>query len=184
MPDMSTTGLTASFWEDIRDNTRQASADAIPEQMLEERLKASNVEIMTLQQKHALLKALAEREVEARKSDMNGNPDVTRRQLHLIGMLQSEEGDEVGSAATWHRLLYYNHPSHPNLSALYNLACSFEEQEKYVEAEALMRALVPLLQWKIGEHSPQAFGCMKLLAKCIFKQGRKSEASEALHVTR
>lgn len=172
-----------AFWVGIHDNIHGAFVEAVPEQTLENTLHTDDVELWTLEQKHGHLKSLVERELEARRRN-GDNSDSVGRQVHVIGMLQSELGDYSASQATWHHLLVNNHPSRPNLSALYNLAYSFEEQQKHVEAEGMLRAITPLLQWKIGEASPQVLGCIRMLARCIYNQGRADEAKETLELAR
>ena len=77
----------------------------------------------------------------------------------------------------------YDHGSDglKNMSALHSLSWLLEDRGRYPEAEAAARDVLP---W-IREHqvlgspdSPQALGCMRILVKSIWKQGRHVEAEE------
>ena len=173
---------TESFWTGIHENIHRAFDKASLEQALEVSLQSKNAGFSTVEQKYAHLKMLAERELGLRRQ--NNNSESIQLLNHLIGMLQLERGDYSSAEDTWLQKLISNHPSRPDLAALYNLAFTYEEQGRYREAEPLLRALGPLLQWKIGEASPQVLGCVRRLATCVFKQGRQDEAKDILSYAR
>ena len=169
---------TTSFWNGIGDNMRRAINDAIPEaeQTLEISVAATDFEPKTIEEKHDLIRKLAEKELQARNGSTE--KDTTRKLTHLIAMLDPE------SVAAWHRLLQNDDVSRPNLAALFNLAYAYSEEGRYLESEALIRALIPLLQKEIRTDAPQVLGGIRMLAACVFKQGRKEEASQVLDVAR
>lgn len=173
-------GTKEAFWEGIHANIHNAVNDAILEQALKESLQSDDTAFSNVEQKYAHLKTLAERELEGRRENST-SPESIRSLNHLIGMLQLEMGDYSSAEDIWYQKLIANQPSRPDLAALYYLAFTYEEQGQYREAEALHRALAPLLQWKIGEASPQVLECTRKLATCVFKQGRKDEAKDILH---
>ena len=79
------------------------------------------------------------------------------------------------------REMYENGPEgKKNMSALHQLSGIMEETGRYAEAERLAREVLPWLQGNemLGRDSPQALGCMRCLAKSVWKQGRYSEAVE------
>ena len=178
MAESAAPSLATSFWEGVGNNIRGAFNDAIPEpdQTLAKGLTTSDSEVKTIEEKYALIRQLAETELEARKGSTE--QDGARKQRHLIAMLDFDKVE------TWHRLLQHNHPSRPNLSALFNLAFSFLEEGRYLECEGLTRALIPLLESKIRIDAPQVLGAVRMLALCVSKQGRKEEASDILDVAR
>jgi hypothetical protein len=91
--------MITSFWEGVGDNMRSAFNDAIPEgeQMLQKRLATNDSEVKTIEENHALIRKVAEQELEARKGSTE--KDATRKLVHLIAMVDPE------SVAAWHRLL-------------------------------------------------------------------------------
>ena len=173
-----TSSLTASFWDGVGDNMRRAFNDAIPEpeQTLQNTLAGGDSGPETIEEKHAVIREIAEKELQARDGSIE--KDAARKLTHLIAMVDPE------SVAAWHRLLQNNDVSRPNLAALFNLAWAFFEEGRYLECEALIRTLVPLLQKEISTADPRVLGGIRMLAGCVAQQGRKEEASDILDVAR
>ena len=110
-----------------------------------------------------------------------GNPvEVRTRMLHTLGLLQSELGDHPACEKIWRELAPGRVPTQPDLAAISNLAMCLNAQEKYPEAEPLLRTLTPLIQLKIGENSPQALSCYRMLAENLKGQGRSKDAQSLL----
>ena len=168
--------MIESFWDGF--NMRSAFNNVIPEgeQKLQECLATNDSEVKTIEEKSALIKKVAEKELEARKGSTE--KDATRKLVHLIAMVDPEQ------VAAWQRLLQNNDVSRPNLAALYNLAGAYLDERRYLECEGQIRAMIPLLQKEISTDSPQVLGGIRMLAACVAKQGRKEEASEVLDVAR
>lgn len=175
---------TSTFWDGIHENVHQAFLDALPDQVLDQSLQEAKIVPTSTEAKYVHLKALAEEHLAAKSGKVSQDSKEIIRLTHLVGMLQGEVSDFQGAAATWQQLLMNQHPSRPNLAALYNLSGTLEQQGRYMEAEWMLRAVVPLLQLKIAENSPQAIGGVRNLARCISKQGRKAEAKEVVKVAR
>ena len=79
------------------------------------------------------------------------------------------------------REIYENGPNGTkNMSALHQLSWVLEEAGKHAEAEAAAREVLPWVQGlpMLGNDSPQALGCMRVLVQSIWKQGRYAEARE------
>lgn len=184
MMETANTKPTSRFWDGIDESIHQAFIEVIPEMTLENSLRDGINNPTTVGERHAHLRSLIEQELENLGAKESLPSHEATLLLHLLGMLQMQDNEHDQAATTWHRLLHNNHPSRPNLSALYNLATVLEQQKQYREAESLLRALIPLLQVKIAEDSPQAIGSVMRLTSCVSKQGRKAEAREILDVAR
>ena len=69
-----------------------------------------------------------------------------------------------------------------NLSALFNLSSVVESRGEYPEAEEMAREVLPWMQSHelLGNDSPQALKCKRILIQAIWKQGRYSEARKLI----
>lgn len=88
-------------------------------------------------------------------------------------------GDLEAAERIGYQLYEHGLDGSKDLSALHALSSLWEEMGKYSEAEAAARVVLPWLQAHptLGDaNSPQALGSMKLLVKCLWKQGRHAEA--------
>jgi tetratricopeptide (TPR) repeat protein len=77
------------------------------------------------------------------------------------------------------RELYENGPNGTkNMTALHNLSGLLEKRGRYAEAETAALEVLPWMQSQkmLGGDSPQALGCMRVLVKSTWKQGRYEEA--------
>jgi Tetratricopeptide repeat len=66
------------------------------------------------------------------------------------------------------------------LAARHNLALTLSKDGQYVEAEEILRRLLPIERGEIGSSSPQALGCLRNLIEVLAAQGKGEEARELL----
>src|SRR5271170_691383 len=79
------------------------------------------------------------------------------------------------------REVYENGPDGTkSMSALHQLSGLVEVMGRYGEAECMAREVLPWMQGHemLGRDSPQALGCMRCLARSVWKQERYEEAAE------
>lgn len=171
-----------AFWDGIHESIHSAFIDAFSEEVLNQSLTKREMSSASPNEKYSRLKALTEQELTTLGDGVAQDSHRVQMLTHLKGMLQGEESDYQGATATWHQLVINQHPSRPNLAALFNLAGVLEQQHRYMESEWILRTLVPLLQLKIADDSPQAIGGVRNLARCVSKQGRKAEAKDIVEV--
>ncbi|KAK4542347.1 hypothetical protein LTR36_006803 [Oleoguttula mirabilis] len=87
------------------------------------------------------------------------------------------------AAETLTREWYDNGPTKggKDMSALLALSGLLEEMDRHTEAEAAAREFLPWIQGHAllgSRESPQALGCMRLLATSVWKQSRCGEAED------
>jgi hypothetical protein len=176
--------MNSAFWTGVDESIRQPINEVIAKEKLEDSLRESNGNLITIDEKYSLLRTLVDQELDGRS--VKGVDESPRIKLlaHLQTMLQTTKSDLQQEATAWQLVLCQRSPSKPVYSALYNLAFVLEQQKKYLEAECLHRAMVPLLQLRIGDDSPQAIGSFRRLASCVAHQGRTTEAVEILNTAR
>jgi hypothetical protein len=176
--------MDSTFWTGIDESIRQPINEIIPKEKFENSLRESTGNLTTIEEKYSLLSTLVDQELNGRS--VKGADESPRVKLlaHLQTMLQTTKSELQQEAIAWQLVLCQRSPSKPVYSALYNLAFVLEQQKKFMEAECLHRAMVPLLQLRIGNESPQAIGSFRRLASCVAHQGRKTEAVEILNAAR
>lgn len=67
-----------------------------------------------------------------------------------------------------------------NLKSQHYLSFVLEERGYFAEAEKIALSLKPRIDKELGEDSPQAVGCRKIVARAVWKLGRKEEARELI----
>lgn len=67
-----------------------------------------------------------------------------------------------------------------SVKAQHYLSFVLEERGYYAEAEKIALSLKPRIDKELGEDSPQAIGCRKIIARAVWKQGRRVEARELI----
>jgi predicted Zn-dependent protease len=166
----------SSFWDSIPTALRQSVELAIPAQILRTRLPASSPNLATeYTQLESLLKDVAAQDHLPSQSQ---SPSFQRTSaLFPLAMLYTETRDYAAAESTYRTLLSTS-PS--DLAAMSNLIEVLNLQHKYVEAQTLSMDLLPLLQRKLGENSPQSLGCMRKLALSLIGQNKGGEAREIL----
>jgi hypothetical protein len=184
-----TTNNQSTFWESIPTSLRHAIELTVPTQTLQDKLPLS-IQPTTLTTRYTqletLLKDLASQEHQPIPPSNNQyihhqppeSPHISA--LFPLAMLQTEIHHYTAAESTWLTLLSANHPSQPNLAAMSNLNDVLNLQHKYAEAEGLALELLPLLQSRLGEGSPQSLGCMRKLMESLVGQERGDEAREVL----
>jgi cytochrome c-type biogenesis protein CcmH/NrfG len=95
--------------------------------------------------------------------------------------LALEEGrreDYAQAAETWLMLLELHQKSGDQepLAVMFNLASILNKQEKYSQAEELLRVVLPQLRNGIGKDSQQAIGTMRALSVALLGQQKYEEA--------
>jgi hypothetical protein len=59
-----------------------------------------------------------------------------------------------------------------------NLGWVLNKEGKYIEAEVVLKQLLPDLQTRFGEDDPRTLGCLRHLMEAVGGQGRIEEALE------
>jgi len=67
-----------------------------------------------------------------------------------------------------------------NLKSQHYLSFVLEERGYFAEAEKIALSLKPRIDKELGEDSPQVVGCRKIVARAVWKLGRKEEARELI----
>jgi tetratricopeptide (TPR) repeat protein len=154
---------------------------SIPEDQLSSIIRDRN-----LNTKDAKLQAIAnllQQTVSKRQATYGTSAQETCSALHALGMVQLERCDWAASIATDRRLLAaIEARDGPDtaLAARYNLALTLSKDGQYVEAEEILRRLLPIEREKIGRNNPQALGCLRDLIEVLAAQGKGEEARELL----
>lgn len=178
IPDMIINNQS-SFWDSIPTALRQSVELAIPPQTLRADIFSLSYPNLatTYTQLECLLKDLAAQEhLPNQPQSQTSSPQRTSA-LFPLAMLYTETKDYAAAEMTYRTLLSTT-PS--DLAAMSNLIEVLNLQHKYPEAQSLSMDLLPLLQSKLGETSPQSLGCMRKLMLSLIGQDKGSEAREAL----
>jgi hypothetical protein len=77
--------------------------------------------------------------------------------------------------------LYENLPK-ADLGVLSNLAYILNNLQKYPEAEAIAREILPRIQEQLGEASEQALGNIRTVVEALAGQGKYREAKESFWI--
>ncbi|CAD0089770.1 unnamed protein product [Aureobasidium vineae] len=181
---MSTNNLS-EFWVSIPSNLRNAIEQAVPAQILKERLTIFT-NPMTLVFKYTQLEDLLQDMVAAKTrprqpSDNETSADQSTPKvsaLSPLAMLQTEMKHYAAAEKSWRGLLYISAPSRTDLAAMSNLIDVLNLQHKHAQAETFSLRLIPLLQAELGENSPQSLGVMRKLMESLVGQGKKEEARQ------
>ncbi|KAH9827156.1 Tetratricopeptide repeat [Teratosphaeria destructans] len=101
-----------------------------------------------------------------------------------LGYMAHELGDPDTHEAITRELVQSGPNNTKDMSALHRLSCLFEDTGRFPEAEAAAREVLPWMEQHPllggGRESPQAVGCMRTLARSLWKQGRYAEADDWL----
>ena len=131
--------------------------------------------------RHNLSNTLDEKEKDAAPLPLREVDYQSWHQLKFgLGALDHFLGDQVSEERIV-RELYENGPNGTKrMDALHNLSGLLENQRRYAEAEAAALEVLPWMesQQMLGSDSPQILGCMRVLVKCTWKQGKDAEARE------
>ncbi|KAG9520445.1 hypothetical protein KCV07_g4281, partial [Aureobasidium melanogenum] len=170
----------STFWDSIPDNLRNAVQQAIPANILQERLSLST-EPESLQSKYTqlerILKETINHEEQTKQSSaQQTNPAQSSNALFPLAMLQVETKQYTAAEETYRELLAANPPSRPNLAAMSNLIDVLKLQHKHAEAQTMAMQVLPLLQKELGANSPQYLGCMRKLMESLIGQNKSEEA--------
>lgn len=64
------------------------------------------------------------------------------------------------------------------LAVRHNFALALIREGQFVDAEEILRRLLPVEREKIGRSSPQALGCLRNLIEVLEGQGKEEEARD------
>jgi hypothetical protein len=176
------------FWESVPTSLRNAIEHAVPASILQDRLSLST-QPDTLASKYTLLESLLKdiikQEYQTTHLSNNQFNHHQSKTLHIsalfpLAMLQTESHHYTAAESTWRTLLSTTLPSQPDLAAMSNLIDVLNLQHRYSEADTLAVELLPVIQNKLGENSPQSLGCMRKLMLSLVEQGKGVEAREVL----
>ncbi|KAF2771675.1 hypothetical protein EJ03DRAFT_252824, partial [Teratosphaeria nubilosa] len=97
-----------------------------------------------------------------------------------LGCMEHELGNPSTYEAITRELVESGPNDTKNMPALQSLSWLFEDTGRYAEAEAAAREVLLWMEQHplLGRDSPQALGCMRLLAKSRWKQKRYAEADD------
>jgi predicted Zn-dependent protease len=166
----------SSFWDSIPTSLRQSVELAIPPQTLRTRLPPSSPNLASrYTQLEYLLKDVAAQDHLPSQTEVTSPAHISA--LFPLAMLYIETKDYAAAESTYRTLLSTS-PS--DLAAMSNLIEVLNLQHKYPEAQSLSMDLLPLLQSKLGEISPQSLGCMRELMLSLIGQNKRGEAREIL----
>ncbi|KAH0355942.1 hypothetical protein KCU83_g1465, partial [Aureobasidium melanogenum] len=168
----------STFWDSIPQNLRDAVEQAIPANILQQRLSVLK-DPGSLETKYTqleqLLKEMINQEYQTKQSsDHQTNPQSSA--LFPLAMLQTETKQYAAAEETYRKLLATNPPSRPDLAAMSNLIDVLNLQHKYAEAQKMALQVLPLLQKELGVNSPQYLGCMRKLIASLVGQNKSGEA--------
>ncbi|KAH0018176.1 hypothetical protein KCU78_g7268, partial [Aureobasidium melanogenum] len=175
----------SAFWDSIPDNLRNAVEQAIPANILRERLSLSTepgtLDSRYKQLERILKETINQEEQTEQSSAQQTNPAQSSNNpqpsaLFPLAMLQVETKQYTVAEETYRELLAANPPSRPNLAAMSNLIDVLNIQHKYPEAQTMAMQVLPLLQKELGANSPQYLGCMRKLMESLVEQNKSEEA--------
>jgi tetratricopeptide (TPR) repeat protein len=100
-----------------------------------------------------------------------------------IAYCQMEQGSFAKSEASWRELLSISaevidniKSQLSNLGERSNLGMVLNKQGKFLEAEGVLRELLPEMQKKFDHSDPRALGCLRHLREALIGQGKVDEA--------
>lgn len=176
----------STFWESISESVRNGVEQAVPSNMLEEKL-SSSASLGTLESRYTQLEHLLkdmvdqgnqskQRSEEAASVQSTRNPQILA--LFPLAMIQCEMKQYAAAEEIYRQLLAMNPPSRPDLAAASNLIDVLNLQHKYAEAQTMSMQVLPLLQKEFGADSPQYLGCMRKLVESLVGQNKSEEARQ------
>ncbi|KAH0376388.1 hypothetical protein KCU92_g9798, partial [Aureobasidium melanogenum] len=175
----------STFWDSIPDNLRNAVQQAIPANILQERLSLST-EPESLQSKYTQLErtlkeTINHEEQTKQSSAQQNNPAQSSNNpqpsaLFPLAMLRVETKQYAAAEETYRNIVATNSSSRPDLAAMSNLIDVLNLQHKYAEAQTMAMQVLPLLQKELGVNSPQYLGCMRKLMESLVGQDKGGEA--------
>ncbi|KAG9678627.1 hypothetical protein KCU99_g910, partial [Aureobasidium melanogenum] len=174
----------SAFWDSIPDNLRNAVEQAIPANILQERLSLST-KPGTLDSRYKqlerILKETINHEEQTKQSSEQTDPAQSTSHpkpsaLFPLAMLQVETKQYAAAEETYRNIVATNSSSRPNLAAMSNLIDVLNIQHKYPEAQTMAMQVLPLLQKELGANSPQYLGCMRKLMESLVGQRKSGEA--------
>ncbi|KAG9643391.1 hypothetical protein KCU64_g11782, partial [Aureobasidium melanogenum] len=168
----------STFWDSIPQNLRDAVEQAIPANILQQRLSVlkdpGSLETKYTQLEQLLKEMINQKYQTKQSSDHQTNPQPSA--LFPLAMLQTETKQYNAAEETYRKLLATNPPSRPDLAAMSNLIDVLNLQHKYAEAQKMALQVLPLLQKELGVNSPQYLGCMRKLIASLVGQNKSGEA--------
>lgn len=175
-----------TFWDSIPENLRNAIEQAVPANMLEEKLSNSAsfgpLESRYTQLEHLLRDMIDQESQSNQRSEHQTTGQSTRNSqisaLFPLAMLQTETKQYAAAEESYRQLLATNPPSRPDLAATSNLINVLNLQHKYAEAQKMSMQVLPLLQKEFGANSPQYLGCMRKLMESLVGQNKGQEARQ------
>ena len=176
IPDMTLTHQS-SFWDSIPTALRQSVELAIPPQILLIRLPISSHPNLASKytQIGYLFKDLAAQDHLPSLIRVISPAHISV--LFPLAILYTETENYAAAESTYRTLLSTT-PS--DLAAMSNLIEVLNLQHRCPEAETLSIKLLPVLQSKLGENSPQSLGCVRKLMFSLIGQNKRGEAREVL----
>ncbi|KAG9637793.1 hypothetical protein KCV04_g7138, partial [Aureobasidium melanogenum] len=161
-----TRNTQSAFWDSIPDNLRNAVQQAVPSDILQERLSLSEepgtLDSRYMQLEHLLKETINEEDRSKRSSEQTNPAQSTSHPkpsaLFPLAMLQVETKQYTAAEETYRKILAANTPSRPDLAAMSNLIDVLNLQHKYTEAQTMAMQVLPLLQKEFGVNSPQYLG--------------------------
>ncbi|KAG9591185.1 hypothetical protein KCU77_g7366, partial [Aureobasidium melanogenum] len=179
-----TRNTQSAFWDSIPDNLRNAVQQAVPSDILQERLSLSEepgtLDSRYMQLEHLLKETINEEDRSKRSSEQTNPAQSTSHPkpsaLFPLAMLQVETKQYTAAEETYRKILAANTPSRPDLAAMSNLIDVLNLQHKYTEAQTMAMQVLPLLQKEFGVNSPQYLGCMRKLMESLVGQNKSGEA--------
>ncbi|KAG9963096.1 hypothetical protein KCU61_g3890, partial [Aureobasidium melanogenum] len=174
----------SAFWESIPDNLRNAVQQAVPPNILQEKLSLStepgSLETRYMQLERLLQETIDQKEQTERPSGQTNPVQTTSNPqpsaLFPLAMLQTETKQYTTAEGTYRQILATNSSSRPDLAAMSNLIDELNFQHKYADAQKMAMQVLPLLQKELGVNSPQYLGCMRKLIASLVGQNKSGEA--------